>query len=80
VDQIDIVHNFGSMSNIGRRIISFTVDEHPVKSNRCPDEHFEHDINRMRISQKRDMRFAKSRTAVSLIRGQLDLAGLRLPG
>ena len=34
----------------------------------------------MRISEERDSRFAKSRTAVSLIPGQPDVVDFRLPG
>ena len=34
----------------------------------------------LRISEERDSRFTKSRTAVSLIPGQLDVVDFRLPG
>lgn len=38
------------------------------------------DVAILRISEERDSRFTKSRTAVSLIPGQLDVVDFRLPG
>ena len=61
-------------------ITAFQIARKSTKIDRFRSRVLKRNFSGLRISEERDSRFTKSRTAVSLIPGQLDVVDFRLPG